>query len=67
MAGFLADGIGLALVLGHAGMNVLDDVRTDWGREDLWQDLGGTSALAVGADNGNGRSGGHFIDLWSGL
>ncbi len=61
MTGLLTDGVRLALVLGHAGVDVLDDIRADRGREDLGEDLGGTGGLAIGADNRDGRSGGHRV------
>ena len=68
MTGLLADGVRLALVLGHAGVDVLHDIRADRGREDLGEDLGGTGGLAIGADDGDGRSGGHcFRDGRKGL
>lgn len=65
MTGLLADGVRLALVLGHAGVDVLDDIRADRGAEDLGEDLGGTGGLAIGADNGDGRSGGHCVQWLS--
>lgn len=67
MAGLLADGVRLTLVLSHASVDVLDDVRADWGTEDLGKDLGGAGGLAIGADNGDGRSGGHRIQGVRGL
>ena len=62
MASLLADGVGLSLVLGHSGVDVLDDIGPDGGAEDLGEDLSGTGGLAIGADDGDGRSGGHFVD-----
>ena len=35
VTGLLADGIGLALVLRHSGVDGLDDIRTDGGFEDV--------------------------------
>ncbi len=64
MTGLLADGVRLPLVLGHAGVDVLDDIRADGGAEDLGEDLGGTGGLAIGADNGDSRSGGHLVQCW---
>ena len=61
VTGLFADGVRLALVLGHAGVDVLDNIRADRGAEDLGEDLGGTGGLAIGADNGDGRSGGHCV------
>ena len=63
VTGLLADGIRLPLVLGHAGVDVLDDIRADRGAEDLGKDLSGTGGLAIGADNGNGRAGGHLVQV----
>jgi hypothetical protein len=68
VTGLLADGVRLALVLGHAGVDVFDDVGANRGRENLGEDLGGTGSLAIGADDGDGRSGGHcFRDGRKGL
>lgn len=64
VAGLLADGVRLPLVLGHAGVDVLDDIRADRGAEDLGEDLSGAGGLAIGADNGDGRSGGHLVRCW---
>lgn len=61
MTSLLGDGVGLALVLGHAGVDVLDDIRADGSAEDLGEDLGGAGGLAIGADDGDGRSGGHCV------
>lgn len=63
MTGLLADGVRLPLVLGHAGVDVLDDIRADGGAEDLGEDLGGAGGLAIGADNGDSRSGGHLVQV----
>lgn len=62
MTGLLADGVRLAFVLGHASVDVFHDIRADRGREDLGEDLGRTGGLAIGANDANGRSGGHCID-----
>lgn len=57
----LADGVRLPLVLGHAGVDVLDDIRADGGAEDLGEDLSGAGGLAIGADDGNCGTGGHLV------
>lgn len=67
VTGLLADGVRLPLVLGHSGVDVLDDVGTDGGAEDLGKDLSGAGGLAIGADDGYGRSRGHCVErsgLW---
>ena len=37
MSSLLAHSIWLPLVLGHAGVHSLDDVRADWCLEDIWE------------------------------
>jgi hypothetical protein len=37
MTGLAVHSISLALVLGHVGVNSLNDVRADWGEEHLWK------------------------------
>lgn len=64
MTSLLGDGVGLSLVLGHAGVDVLDDIRADRGAEDLGEDLSGAGGLAIGAENGDSRSGGHLVRCW---
>jgi len=64
VAGLLADGIRLPLVLGHAGVDVLDDIRPDRGAEDLGKDLSGAGGLAIGAENSDGRARGHLVQCW---
>lgn len=61
MTGLLADGVRLPLVLVHASVDMLDDIWADRGAEDLGENLGGAGGLAIGADNGDGRSGGHLV------
>lgn len=56
MTGLLADGVRLALVLGHAGVNRLDDIRADRGREDGRDGVGSSRRSTVLADDGNGRT-----------
>lgn len=63
VAGLLADSVRLPLVLGHARVDVLDDVGTDGRAEDLRKDFGGAGGLAIGADDGHGRAGGHLVQM----
>lgn len=60
VAGLLADGVRLALVLGHSLVDILNDVRADRGGEDGGHRVGGLGGLAIGAQDRDGRSGGHF-------
>lgn len=59
VTGLLAHGVGLALVLGHALVDILDDIGTDGGGEDGGHRVGGLGGLAIGTQNRDGRSGGH--------
>lgn len=59
MTGLLAHGVGLALVLGHALVNVLDDIGTDGCGEDGGDGVGGLGGLAIGTQDRDGRTGGH--------
>lgn len=63
MTGLLANGVRLALVLCHSLVNLLNNVGTDRGREDIGDRVGGTAGLAIGADDRNGRSGSHCEDF----
>lgn len=62
MTGLLADGVGLALVLGQALVNLLDDIGTDRAQEDSRQGVGVAGGLAILADDGDGRSRSHCVD-----
>ena len=62
MTGLLAHGIRLALVLGHAGVDMLNDIETDRARKDSRHGVRTLAGLAIGADDGDGRSGRHFCD-----
>lgn len=55
----LAHGVGLTLVLSHAGVNLLDDVRSDRAGEDSGNGVGSSSGSTIFAENGDGRSGSH--------
>lgn len=61
MTGLLADGVRLALVLGHALVNLLDDIGTDRAQEDGRQSVSVAGGLAILADDGDGRSRSHFV------
>ena len=64
MASLLAHSVGLALVLGHAGVDLLDDIETDRAGEDSRQGVRALAGLAIAANDGDGRSGRHFEMLW---
>lgn len=59
MTSLLAHGVGLTLVLSHAGVNLLDDVRSDRAGEDSGNGVGSSSGSTIFAENGDGRSGSH--------
>lgn len=59
MTSLLAHGIGLALVLGHASVNLLDNVRSDRAAEDGGNGVGSSRGSAIFADDGDGRSRSH--------
>lgn len=63
----LADGVRLALVLGHAGVNLLDDIRADRAQEHSRDGVGVAGGSAIGADDGDGRTGGHCIEIKVGI
>ena len=63
MAGLLADRVRLALVLGHAGVNLLDNVGADGAQEHRRDGVGGVAGLAIGAVDGDGRSRGHCVGM----
>ena len=61
VASLLADGVRLTLVLGHALVNLLDDIRADGAQEHLGDGVSRAGGRAIGAQDGDGRSGGHFV------
>ena len=63
MTGLLAHGVGLALVLGHAGVNLLHDIRADRAGEDSRDGVGGPRGSTIFADDCDGRSRSH-CDGW---
>lgn len=71
MSGLLADGIGLSLVLGHSGVDLLNDIRADRAQEDGRVGVSRTGGSAIGADDRDGRSGSHyspgFVSRYRGL
>lgn len=66
MAGFFGDGVGLAAVLGHHGVDVGYDVWSDGGSKDGGQREGVFVGRHVGVEvldghqGANGGGGGHF-------
>ena len=62
MTGLLAHGIGLSLVLGNSGVDLLDNVGTDGGGEDGGERVGGSGGSTILSDDGDGRSGRHCDD-----
>lgn len=60
VTGLFAHGVRLALVLGHALVDILHNIRTDGARENGGDGVGGLGGLAIGTHDRNGRSGGHF-------
>lgn len=63
VTGLLAHGVRLALVLGHAGMDLLDNIRADRAREDGGNGMGSSSGSTIFADDRNGRSRSHCEGL----
>lgn len=64
MAGLLAHGIWLPLVLGHASVNFLDDIRTNRSLENAWKGssvavsaIGPPAGSTISSVDSNGRSG----------
>lgn len=64
MAGLLAYSIWLPLVLGHASVNFLDDIRTNRSLENAWKGssvavsaIGPPAGSAISSVDSNGRSG----------
>lgn len=64
MTSLLAHAVRLALVLGHAGVDRLDNVRADGRLEDIRKGEGVLAGGAIGAVNGNDGSAGHFVAVW---
>ena len=62
MAGLLAHGIGLALVLGDTRVHLLDDIRADGGGEDGGKMMGSSRGSTILSNDGDSRSGGHCDD-----
>lgn len=60
MTGLFAHGIRLALVLGHAGMDLLDNVGSDGRGEDGGDRMGSSRRSAIFADDGDSWSRGHL-------
>lgn len=61
MTGLFADGVRLALVLGHAGVHLLDDIRADRAQKDSRDGVGGAAGLAISALDGDGRARRHCV------
>jgi len=59
VAGLGAHGIRLAPVLGHSGVHMVDDIRSDRAGEDGRHGMSALARLALGADDGDGGSVGH--------
>lgn len=59
VTGLLADGVRLPLVLGHSGVNLPDDIRSDGALEHGREGVRGTGGRAIGTDDRDGRSGSH--------
>jgi len=55
----LANSIRLALVLGHASVNLLHDIRSDRAGEDSGDGVGSSRGSTIFADDRDGRSGSH--------
>jgi len=60
MTGLLAHGIWLPLVLGHAGVNLLDDIRTNRSLENARKGSSISAGSAISSVDSDGRSGGLF-------
>jgi hypothetical protein len=58
MTSLLGDSISLTLVLGHVGVDKVDNVRTNGGLEDSGEGQSGTGAIGgVNVDNRSGSRG----------
>ena len=55
----LAHSVGLTLVLGHASVNLLNDIGSDRAGEDSRNGMGGSGGRAILSKDGDGRSRGH--------
>lgn len=47
-------------VLSRDGINVLDDIESQWSIEDSWEWVGGAGGLAVRGQDGDSWSGSHL-------
>ena len=61
MTGLLANGVRLSLVLRNTGMDMLDNIRSDRAQEDGRNGVGSSRGSTIFADDGDGRSRGHFV------
>jgi hypothetical protein len=59
VTGLLAHGVGLALVLSHAGVDLLDNIGSDGRGKDGRDRMGSSRRSTIFADDSDGRSGGH--------
>jgi hypothetical protein len=62
VASLNADGIRLSLVLGHSGVDFLDDIRSNWAQENGGHGVGSSRRSTIFADDGDGRSRSHCIE-----
>mmetsp|Transcript_3044 Transcript_3044/g.4402 ORF Transcript_3044/g.4402 Transcript_3044/m.4402 type:complete len:123 (+) Transcript_3044:875-1243(+) len=60
------DGVGLTVVLGHVGVDELDQIRAQRGGHDGWEWDGGVRGSA-GGEYRDKRAGGHFSVVSNGL
>ena len=67
MTSLLAHGVRLTLVLGHASVNLLHDIRADRGAEDSRDGVGRARGLTIFADDRDGRSRSHCEGSGEGL
>lgn len=63
MTSLLAHSIRLALVLGHASVNLLHDIRSDRAGEDGRDGVGSSRGSTIFADDRDGRSRSHCDGL----
>lgn len=63
MASLGADGVRLPLVLGHAGVDLLDDIRADGAGEDLGHGVRVAAGATALADDADGRPLGHGFGI----
>lgn len=64
MTSLLAHSIGLSLVLGDTGVNMLDNIRSDRAGEDSGDGVGSSRRRTIFADDGDGRSRSHCEEGW---